>query len=125
MGNHELDYNSKITVVVWDWYKPLLVKITGNLKGKENAQTEKLGLLTELSMKKCERPVHTSKIVLHYNHTMKKRTPVRPGRLIRRPLLILIYCFSAYRNALLLGPKILLGGRTDSRTDVRPATCNI
>ena len=47
---------------------------------------------------------------------------------ILRPLKygkILISYFSASGNALLSGPKIVLGGRTDIRTDVRPATCNI
>ena len=38
------------------------------------------------------------------------------------PRVILISYFSASGKALLSGPKILLGGRTDSRTDVRPAT---
>ena len=38
---------------------------------------------------------------------------------------LLISYFSASGNALLSVTKILLGGRTDRRTDVRPATCNI
>ena len=37
-------------------------------------------------------------------------------------LYILISYFSASGKSLILGPKILLGGRTDSRTDVCPAT---
>ena len=41
------------------------------------------------------------------------------------PPRLLISYFSASGKALLSGPKILLGRRTDSRTDVRPATCNI
>ena len=40
-------------------------------------------------------------------------------------ILVLISYFSASGNALLSGPNILPGGRTDSRTDVRSATCNI
>ena len=35
---------------------------------------------------------------------------------------VLVSYFSASGKALSLGPKVLLGGRTESRTDVRPAT---
>ena len=35
---------------------------------------------------------------------------------------VFISYFSASRKALISGPKILLGGRTDSKTDVCPAT---
>ena len=44
------------------------------------------------------------------------------GKTVKR---LLISYFSASGNVLLSDPKILLGGRTDSKTDIHPATCNI
>ena len=38
---------------------------------------------------------------------------------------VLITYFRASVNVIISGPEILLGGRTDIMTDVRPATCNI